>query len=277
LLGFVIFLLGTFELLVRQPHFAALRQPMEPVSERRDVRWWGSLALTALIPVLSYYYFFGLGAQWLPATRTFPQSITNQIVVWALLNGAITLILGRLLLKAKTHTSSRWVLSFQIALATVAIAYLLLAAADYFFKVDFRFWVVALRLLSPDRFVQFLVYLLPFTVFFVIAFRALHGFLFVKGDTAVRHYVSGITATAFGFLAFITIQYIPLFTAGHLLIPAQALNAIISLQFLPLMTLLGIIAVFTWRRTNNYVPGALIAGLFVTWYVVAGTAVQFRG
>ena len=28
----------------------------------------------------------------------------------------------------------------------------------------------------------------------------------------------------------------------------------------------------TWRRTGSGLPGALICGLFVTWYVVAGTA-----
>ena len=36
--------------------------------------------------------------------------------------------------------------------------------------------------------------------------------------------------------------------------------------------IIATIATFTWRRTNSYVPGALICSLFVTWYVVAGTA-----
>jgi hypothetical protein len=121
------------------------------------------------------------------------------------------------------------------------------------------------------------MYLLPFTLFFVIAFRALHGFLFVKGDSAARHYGAGIGALAFGFVCFIAAQYVPLFAAGHLLVPTQALNAIVSIQFLPLMVVLAIISVFTWRRTGSYLPGALISGLFVTWYVVAGTATQFNG
>jgi chorismate mutase len=47
---------------------------------------------------------------------------------------------------------------------------------------------------------------------------------------------------------------------------------------LPLDTAEGIwrviIATFTWRRTGSAVPGALICGLLVTWYVVAGTATQ---
>jgi hypothetical protein len=46
----------------------------------------------------------------------------------------------------------------------------------------------------------------------------------------------------------------------------------VAIQFLPLMAVIATIATFTWRRTNSYVPGALICSLFVTWYVVAGTA-----
>ncbi len=277
LIGFVVLLLGAFDVLVHMPHFAALAQPTTPACERRDTRWWVSLLLTAAIPVLSFYYFFGLGAKWLPASRYFPQSITNQLIVWALLNGAITLVLGKLLFNSKASVTPRWWLSLQIALVTVGIGYLSLALADYFFKVDFRIWVVALKLLSLAQFGYFLAYLIPFTLFFVVAFRALHGFLSVQGDSALRHYASTIGAMAFGFFCFIAAEYIPLFTVGHLLVPAEALNAIISIQFLPLMIILGIIAAFTWRRTNNYLPGALIAGLFVTWYVVAGTATQFRG
>ena len=68
-----------------------------------------------------------------------------------------------------------------------------------------------------------------------------------------------------------------MFLTGALPVPAEALNAILSIQFLPLMAVVALISVFTWRRTNSHLPGAFIAGLFVTWYIVAGTAVQFAG
>jgi len=34
-----------------------------------------------------------------------------------------------------------------------------------------------------------------------------------------------------------------------------------------------VIGAFTWRLTNSWLPGAFICALFITWYVVAGTAV----
>ena len=52
------------------------------------------------------------------------------------------------------------------------------------------------------------------------------------------------------------------------------LSTIVAIQFVPLLAIVAIIATFTWRRTGTSLPGALICGLFVTWYVVAGTATQ---
>jgi pimeloyl-ACP methyl ester carboxylesterase len=277
LVGFVAVLLGAFDALLRQPYFAVLQQAGTPVTDKRRAKWWLLFALTALVPVLTFYYFFGLGAKWMPPSRWFPQSITNQVIVWALLNGAITVALGFVFKRSSAQARTRWMPSILIAIATAAVGYIALLLADFFFKIDFRFWVVALKLMSLAHFKSFLLYLAPFTLFFIIAFRSLHGFLAVTGDSPARQYLSGIGALALGFALFLLAQYIPLFTNGALLVPTQALNAIISIQFLPLMIVLAIVSVFTWRRTHHYLPGALIAGLFVTWYIVAGTATQFRG
>jgi hypothetical protein len=48
------------------------------------------------------------------------------------------------------------------------------------------------------------------------------------------------------------------------------LSTIVAIQFIPLLAICAVIATFTWRRTGSSLPG----GLFVTWYVVAGTATQ---
>ena len=55
---------------------------------------------------------------------------------------------------------------------------------------------------------------------------------------------------------------------------SASMSTVVAIQFLPLMAVVALISTFTWRRTGSYVPGAVICGLFVTWYVVAGTATQ---
>jgi pimeloyl-ACP methyl ester carboxylesterase len=275
--GFVSLMLGAFDLYLGLPVFSGLAQAPEPACEQRGVRWWALLAFTALIPVATFYPFLHAGAWMLPSSRIFPQSITNQLMVWALLNGAITLIVGLLLRAPKPRFNLRWRAAAGIAVLTVATGYLALLASDFLFKTDFRFWVVALKLLDPRQFGWFLVYLVPFTLFYVVALRALHANLAVKGDSPARQYATALGALAGGFLLFLIAEYAPLFAYDELLVPSEALNAIISIQFLPLTAILALITVFTWRRTNSYLPGAFICGLFVTWYIVAGTAVQFAG
>jgi hypothetical protein len=68
--------------------------------------------------------------------------------------------------------------------------------------------------------------------------------------------------------------YAHLFAAGHLptVGGVGALFAVIAIQFVAVLALTGIVAVYTWRRTNGTLAGALACGLLVTWYIVAGQA-----
>nr|QQZ51448.1 hypothetical protein JKL49_10795 [Phenylobacterium glaciei] len=50
-----------------------------------------------------------------------------------------------------------------------------------------------------------------------------------------------------------------------------------AIQFVPVLAALAVLAVYAWRRTDSYLPGALLAGLMATWYMVAGTATHFAG
>ena len=63
-----------------------------------------------------------------------------------------------------------------------------------------------------------------------------------------------------------------LFTTGHLPGYADPLFTIVAIQFVAVLALTGLLAVFTWRRTNGPLLGAVVCGFLVTWYVVAGQA-----
>jgi pimeloyl-ACP methyl ester carboxylesterase len=275
LIGVVALMLGTFALLLQLPLFAGLAGAPRPPRQRRGPGWWALLAATALIPPLSFYPFMYLGALTLPASRIFPQSITNQLMAWALLNAAVTLLLSLWLKNSRPRANGHWGRALLIACFSVVMGYLALMLSDVLFKVDFRFWVVALKLLSAPQWGWFVIYLVPFLLFFTIALGALMANLMVWGDGVVAQYATALAALAGGFLLFLIAEYAPLFMTGTLPLPQEALNAILSIQFVPLLAMVAVIAVYTWRRTNSALPGAFMAGLFVTWYLVAGTAVQF--
>jgi pimeloyl-ACP methyl ester carboxylesterase len=285
LLGFVAFLIGMFDGLLEARMFSRLILPepadgiMPAQTPVNRGRWLGALILSVLIPALTYYPAFTLAGNWVKASPWLPQGITNQIAVWALINAAIALVLMPF---APKRASRRGIigLSIAIALATVASGYLALWLADLIFTVDFRFWIVALKLLNGKQALMALIYLAPITLFFVIALHVMHRNFSTLSASRSAVYLTNMTALAFGFALLLGIQYGALFLNGQLIDPAPAvitsvpLNTIVAIQFVPLMAIVAVIATFTWRRTGSSLPGALICSLLVTWYVVAGTATQ---
>jgi hypothetical protein len=194
-------------------------------------------------------------------------------MVWALVNLVLALLIGLFSRYKGEPARPRWLPAALAAVATVGVGYLSLLVVDRLFTVDFRFWVVALKLFSPHQAMTALVYVLPLTLFFLVALRGLSR-LTVLGDGAGAQYGWAVTAMAGGFAAMLAVIYGLLFATGRLVTGFDPLSTVVAIQFVPLLAIVAIIATFTWRRTGSAVPGALICGLLVTWYVVAGTATQ---
>ncbi|WP_420964892.1 alpha/beta hydrolase family protein [Bradyrhizobium sp. B120] len=284
LIGFVALLIGTFDWLLEAPMFSRLRLPavadgtMPPHAAASGRRWTTAFILSAFIPALTYYPAFALGGTLVTPSAFLPQGITNQILVWAIINGLITLALMWFAPKRASRAGLVGQ-SVVIALASVAVGYAALWLADLAFKVDFRFWIVALKLMSAKQFLIFLIYLIPFTAFFVVALHVLHRNFSTMGAPRGALYLTNILALTLGFIVLLVLQYGTLWLTGKLFNPIPdpgfvPLSTIVAIQFVPLLAIVGVIATFTWRRTGSSLPGALIAGLFVTWYIVAGTATQ---
>ena len=284
LLGFVALLIGVFDGLLEAQMFSRLRLPeiadgtMPKHVAASGRRWTTAFVLSAFIPALTYYPAFALAGTFVKPSAFLPQGITNQIMVWAVINALITLALMPF---APKRASRAGIVgqSVVIAVATVIAGYAALWLADLAFKIDFRFWIVALKLMSAKQFLIFLIYLVPFTAFFVIALHVLHRNFSTMGAGRGALYLTNIFALTLGFIVLLVLQYGTLWISGKLFNPLPdpgfvPLSTIVAIQFVPLLAICAVIATFTWRRTGSSLPGALICSLFVTWYVVAGTATQ---
>ncbi|HLI67380.1 MAG TPA: alpha/beta fold hydrolase [Caulobacteraceae bacterium] len=283
-IGCVVLILGTFQLVLATRPFAAARAEPEPAATKRGPRWMLAFVVAAALPALTFYplmkvapvVFFAPFAitGTLPfALSTFSEQITNQLAIWALGTGVLSALLALVLRARKTTFPHRWPETLGLAAASVGMGYLALVVVDAVFKVDFRFWVLGLRPLDGRHFGFFLLYLPFFAIFFLLSLRGFCAALPVKGESGRTAVVVGGLSMALGFAVMLAAQYVSMATRGLLLTPDEPLNTIIAFQFVPLLFVIGVIAAFTYRRTGDYAPGAAVCALFVTWYIVAGTAI----
>ena len=268
LIGGVIVLLGMIDLLLSVPRFDHLRQMGVGARERTAGAWWITLLAASALPAVTYYPLTALGGM-VSANVLLPQGITNQIVVWALGNGLLAL---PLVLRGRRPFEAHVGAKVAVGALAVAAVYAAVLLVGWVLESDLRFWVVALKPMAWHHVPAFLAYLVPFTAFFYVTQRAFHETLSLEWAGRERQYAIGIVANAGGFALMLTIIYGLLFTTGHLPGFADPLFTIVAIQFVAVLALSGLLAVFTWRRTNGPLLGAVVCGLLVTWYVVAGQA-----
>lgn len=295
LVGMVLAMLAFGGFLLQMPYFSAVSAgtASSPTPEAKPVRGtmrYVSYALTIFIPILTYFWAQNvLRAQLVPAaTPLFPQNITTGIMVWAVLNGLITLALflvwhytsnakhGPTLATYGLSRNLTVILKSALLAALVAIfGYLLLAASDLLFKTDFRFWVVAVKLMSSLHFRMFLGYLPFFIFFFVVLGVALHGQL--RQGSAVpawREMLVNVGLLVLGFIVLLLIQYIPLIAGGPLPL-GEPLLTVVAFQFVGLLAIVGVVMTYFFRLTGRVYVGALVSAIFITWVIVAGQATHF--
>ncbi len=244
LIGFVALMLGVFDGLLDAPVFARLSLPEDAsaamaakvTAQRRKA----AFVLSASIPALTYYPAFALGGTFVMPSRFLPQGVTNQVLVWVVINALVALALMPFAPK-RGRRSGIILPSILIALATVVVGYAALWFADLAFKIDFRFWIIALKLMNAKQFLIFLIYLMPITAFFVIALNLLHRNFSTQGASRAALYLTNILALTLGFIVLVGLQYLTLWLTGKLI------NPLPDPAFVPLSTIIAISSYRCWR------------------------------
>ncbi|WP_424017464.1 alpha/beta hydrolase family protein [Halorientalis pallida] len=290
LFGAVLFVFPAGSLLLdRDPFAAAVGAVPDAVTERGGW-WYANAAVAAILPALTYYPAMILGDQMLSANAIFPQTITNGVAIWALVNTLLTVALvgiwhvrrdgdGDALTQLGLGTGERGgavVRALGVAVAVVGAVYLSLVVVATLFNVDYRFWFVALKLLQPWHVGAFLVYLPVFGAFFVALGALLHGRLRTPATTTSlrRAMATNTVIVVGGFVLLVAAQYVPLLLGHALAAPPLALYAIVSLSFLPVLTAAAVISTYFYHRTGRVWTGAFVNAVLITWFLVASTATQ---
>ena len=295
LIGMVLSVMAIGAILLETPYFSELVKPVPEAKVMAVPLRYVGYVLAIFIPILTYFWLQNFATNTLfadGATALFPQNITTGIMVWAVGNGLISLILFLIWHFTSNQqnnatvynyglrlTGQQLLKSILLAVLSVSFGYTLLALSDWWFKTDFRFWVVAVKLMSSLQFRIFLGYLPFFTFFFLVLGVVLHGQL--RPVTADGQPVAlslamltNVGLLVLGFIVLLLIQYIPLMTGGRMPLE-EPLLTIVAYQFVGLLTIVGVWMTWFFRKTGTIYVGAFVSAIFITWVIVAGQATHY--
>ncbi|MDN6735758.1 MAG: acetylxylan esterase [Staphylococcus equorum] len=302
LVGFIMFLVSFTKLLLFTSPFKSLRlsektQPKQFATSKERIWFWISLTLSALVSGASYILLYDWAMEVRP--NFFPQSQTFFIAVWAAINGLFAIVImtitrvltpkdSKLSLKDLGVAIKPKALLKTIALALIVSfsAYGLVFFSNYFFKTDFRIWVVAVKAFTPNKLLIALKYLPFFLLFFIANSVAINCFNYLANSK--KEWVNTAIVALFnvlGVLVVFAINYIVLFTSGLQFFGEISVdsvnvvrqNGLLGVWLIPLLFILpgaAIISRKIFRITMNPYLGSLIFTIIVTLITVTNTLTQ---
>ncbi len=208
LVGFALFVVAFTKYMLRTEFFSSLlaSEPVKalPRPNAKGAIWiLVSLILCVIFSALSYMYLFvplaGMSAK-------IAQSgdggvfgfIAHQagplfIGIWSLVNALFVLLMLFIGTKIKGQApvtmqergvkigAMGLIKTVLLALVVVFFSYALVFVADFFFKSDFRLWVLPIKIFTADKFYYAALYLPFFLIFYVVNSVAINCFNYVKG------------------------------------------------------------------------------------------------
>ncbi|HCM50048.1 MAG TPA: hypothetical protein DIS91_05805, partial [Microbacterium sp.] len=259
-------------------------------TSRKGLAWfWGGLVVSALFSGWSYVWLSqqpvmqGIAFNAVPTI--FTQGAVFFIATWAAINGVAGLIIMTVSYFAfgkKNSVDLRaagvlpgWRKFFHgIGLGAVVVAagFGIVFVLDYFFKTDFRFWVVAVKAFGADKLWIGLLYVPFFLVYFLANSVAINGFnrFTLRGKEWLNTLVLAL-ANAIAPIVLVIAQYATFFITGETI---PGFGGIFSIWLFPVILILAVSAVISrkiYRATNNPYIGGFINAAVVTIISVSNT------
>lgn len=296
-------------ILLQTPFFSSVATgiPNRPEKDKSGKKWWKNCIITMLIAAFTYPFMTQLGHGLLPLPENiFRMTIGNGFLSWYLLLIVVMLLTTLLPMRsarkkgitidaadlgfAGENNPSRFDFallgkSALLTLSMLSLMYVELFISVKAFTLDFRFIWPFFRLFTPERFLQFLVYIPVFAAFFL-----LNNSKIFAGNRRPEARMSG--AHAFyttwwhnalcmvgGILIIILIEYIPFFLGigpgADLLFSPTFGGPFMSLLivFAPQVVVFSLLCTIIYRRTGNVFTGALLVASMACWIVTGGSAI----
>lgn len=238
-----------------------------PPSSTGSPRRNAELAAIAIVPALLFIPACMATEALLGQNGLFRQTFTNQIAGWALLSFA----LSALALRRKGAALGLGEVPSALPVAVLALvpAYALVFGADKLLHVNPGWWFVTIRPVSLERARDFFIYAPFFVASNLASLRLIQVVAPLEQGSLFQASSRAMAAMSGGFVLFLLAQYSVLGVNGHLLLPAEGLRVIQTIGIAVFLGFVGLFGAVSQRNLGTVLPAGLVAGLFVTWTLVA--------
>lgn len=284
LIGFVMFLVAFTKALLTTRAFAGLKIA-EPIAatttSRRGLAWfWGGLTVSTIAGAWIYVamsqspIFGAIAFNVVPSV--FTQGAVAFISMWAAITGLLSVAIMAISYFAFARKDGidlravgvlpGWRNFFHglgLSAVVVAAAFGIVFVLDYFFKTDFRLWILAVKAFGPDKLWIAALYLPFFAIYYVANSVAINSFnrFTLRGKEWLNTLVLAVF-NSLGLFVIVVAQYVTFAISGEM-IPGFA--GIFSIWLIPVIVILAVTAVISrkiYRATHNpYIAGFINAGV----------------
>ena len=294
LIGIFLFLFPFASMLIHGTSFFGELAKAEPAAApalttgKRKAAYWITYAINLVIPALLVIpvMFKWIGKEIsVPYTfnKWFGEPNTNELAVWTLVV-AVAMLAVFLISWALTKDKSQkgipecWGLkggvrviwkSFLLALATVTAAYVILFFSDLVFNVDYRIWVIDMRVFNVQKVVYALAYFPAFAIFYLVNSMLVNGGNRVEGIPSWLVTLISCVSNIAGIATLIIIQYATLISSG-----VFTFNSMRIVNLFPLIFLIPIGTIISrrfYKETGSIYTGSFAIAMLYTMMTVANT------
>ena len=257
------------------------------------VTFWTVLVLTAIIACLDYIPLARVSMDWFPdaASNTytfyFPARMMNAVMLWALINGTIGIVLifgiklcENLYFKlTKQNERINWyrfkgmminwkdlLISIGFALFLFLLFYALVELMSLIFHQDFRFMLISAAPLEPRYIVTWLIYLVPFFIFYISNSIRVNLSMANEGWSEWKVMLLSGIGNSIGLVGILVVNYVVYFLTGTVYYgfysptDSSEMRLYVNMVFglIPMMFILPILNRFCFKKTGNVYFGAIL-------------------
>ena len=277
------------------------RPQVEPKSKRKSiydkVMFWTLLVIGAIVACLDFIPCARLSMDWMSdaAANTytffFPARMVNAVVLWAVFNGLFGMVLYTVptlienlvyFIRGKvtnTEVKLDWkkfkllavkpldlAKSILLAVALFLVYFGMIHLVNLLMHQDFRFMLISGAPIQPRFFVAWLIYLLPFLVFYLSNSIRVNLSIAFEGWSETKTTIVAALANSLGLVFILIVNYVCYFLTGTVFYgyfsPTDSsemwlfVNMVFAL--IPMMFLLPIVNRITYKLSGNVYFGALL-------------------